>query len=452
MNLSIQKYFPLYRSIIRVGIPIILGQLGIIVVGFTDNIMVGRYGTDSLAAASFVNNLFNLVFICGMGFSYGLTPLVGRYNGEKRNDRLVAILKNGLLANFFVGLLLSIAMVIVYFSMHRFGQPEELFPLIRPYFLIQLSSICVVMLFNGFKQFADGITDTQISMWVMLTANIINIVGNYLLIYGSFGFPELGLNGAGISTLISRVWMLVAFLFIFFKGKRYKAFVPYFKQAKIKIDDLTRLVKLGFPVSVMMGVESGSFSLCVIMMGWFGSAALAAHQVAGVITTLGFLIYYGVGAAVTICISTISASGSKAQVKDVAAAGYHIVLAETILFVAMLLVFRTKLSFIFTDSLEVNAILSTMLFAIILYQIGDGLQIVYANALRGIGDVKFMAYVAFLCHFMISLPLGYFAAFVLGWGAPGVWAGFPIGLSLMGILLYLRFKKITDITASEVVL
>ena len=171
-----------YKALIRLGIPIVIGQIGIVVVGLADNMMVGQYATLDLAAASFVNSAFNIPILFGLGFSYGLTPLVGQFFGRHDNYHVGQLLRNSLLVNLFIGLLLTLAMTVVWFNIDRLGQPEELLPLIRPYFLLQLASLVFVMLFNSFKQFADGITDTKTPMYIMISANLVNIAGNYILI------------------------------------------------------------------------------------------------------------------------------------------------------------------------------------------------------------------------------------------------------------------------------
>lgn len=204
-----------YQALLKLGIPIVIGQIGMIVLSFADTLMIGRYSTNGLAAAAFVNNMFNLAIIFGTGFSYGLIPVVGGLYGNKRFPEAGQALRNSLLANLVIALLLTFVMCILYLNVGNLGQPEELLPLIRPYFLILLSSLLFVMLFNGFKQFTDGITQTKVSMWILLGTNLLNIVGNYLLIYGKGGFPELGLIGAGISTLFSRVVAVILYLIIF---------------------------------------------------------------------------------------------------------------------------------------------------------------------------------------------------------------------------------------------
>lgn len=195
-----------YRKLITLGVPIIIGQIGMIILGFADTIMIGHHSTEELGAASFVNNLFNLVIIGSTGFSYGLTPVIGQLFGHNDRSAIGGKLKNALLANFIVALVFILGMTVLFFNIDNLNQPAELIPLIKPYYLVLLGSLIFILLFNAFKQFADGIMDTRTSMWILLIGNLIHIVLNYALIYGAAGLPELGLFGAGISTLFSRAF------------------------------------------------------------------------------------------------------------------------------------------------------------------------------------------------------------------------------------------------------
>ena len=203
------------------------------------------------------------------------------------------------------------------------------------------------------------------------------------------------------------------------------------------------MIRLGVPVGLQMGIESGSFNLSVIMMGWIGSAALAAHQVIGVITTLGFMIYYGIAAAVTIRVSQYKQWNDLLNVRRTTFAGLHIIMAVAVSVMALIWVCRDFMGYLFTTDAEVVGLVALLSWSAICYQPGDGLQIIFANALRGIADVRYMAWMAFLCHFGLSLPIGYLCGFVLGWGAIGVWCGFPVGLTVLGLLLGNRFNRLT---------
>lgn len=218
MNFTDYKHH--YKALIFLGLPIVIGQIGVIILGFADTLMIGHHSTEELGAASFVNNVFTLCIIFCTGFSYGLTPVVGSLYGNRCFAEAGRALRCSLLANALVALFLTVIMAALYFNVERLGQPEELIPLIKPYYLVLLASLLFVMLFNGFKQFTDGITDTRTAMWILLGGNALNILGNYILINGKLGFPEMGLLGAGVSTLFSRIMMVVAFAWVVLRGKR----------------------------------------------------------------------------------------------------------------------------------------------------------------------------------------------------------------------------------------
>ena len=435
----LQKYREDYSATIKIGVPIVLGQLGIVVVGLVDNIMVGHFSTSDLAAASFVNSVFNIPILFGMGFSYGLTPLVGQFFGRGDKFRVGGLLRNSLLANFMIGLFLSVVMGIMYLNVHRMGQPEELLPLIRPYFLLQLTSLVFVMMFNSFKQFADGITDTKTSMWIMLSANLLNIIGNSLLIYGVWGLPALGLTGAGISTLTSRIFMFVAFAILFFRKQSYRRYLVGYHRTTYNTGDLKVLNRMGMMVGLQMGMETALFSISGVMIGWLGTVPLAAHQVVASISTLGFMLYYGVGSAVSIRVSNFFGRGDIAGVRRATLAGTHLLGLLAISVSVFFLLVREHIGWLYTSSEEVVNLVAVLMVILVFYQFGDSLQIIFANALRGVADVTSMAVISFIGYFVIALPVSCICGFVLDWGIEGIWVGYPVGLTLTGGMMCWRF-------------
>nr|WP_320037437.1 MATE family efflux transporter [uncultured Bacteroides sp.] len=432
-----------YNALLRLGIPIVIGQLGMIILGFADTMMVGQHSTIELAAASFVNNVFTLAIIFSTGFSYGLTPIVGSLFGKGDSTGAGQALKNSLAANMLVALLITVIMFVIYLNVHNFGQPKELLPLIRPYFLILLASLIFVLIFNSFKQFADGITDTKASMWILLIGNTLHIILNYLLIYGKLGLPEMGLMGAGLSTLISRILMALAFACIFLYSKRYAIYLKGFKLKGFSHSIFKRLNELGWPIAMQMGMETASFTFSTVMVGWLGSIALASHQVMLTISSLCFMIYYGMGAAIAVRVSNFRGQNDIVNVRRSAYAGFHIILMMAVISAGSIFLLRNYLGGMFTDSPEVSQTVVALIFPFLLYQFGDGAQIAFANALRGIADVKPMMYIAFISYFLISIPAGYFFGFTMNWGIVGIWMSFPFGLSSAGIMFYLRFRKRT---------
>ena len=429
-----------YKALFLLGLPIVIGQVGVIVLGFADTLMIGHHRTNELGAASFVNNMFTLAIIFSTGFSYGLTPIVGGFYGVRKFAAAGQALRCSLLANLLVGILLTGIMAILYLNVERLGQPEELLSLIKPYYLILLASLIFVLLFNGFKQFTDGITDTKTAMWILLGGNVLNIVGNYILINGKLGFPELGLLGAGISTLFSRIVMVLVFVLVFFSSRRFLRYKLGFIRLGWSRALFRQLNALGWPVAFQMGMETASFSLSTVMVGWLGTIALASHQVMLTISQFTFMMFYGMGAAVAVRVSNFKGQNDIVNVRRTAYAGAHIILAMGIVLLSIVFFFRYQVGGWFTDNTEVSAMVVVLMVPFLAYQFGDGMQINFANALRGISDVKPMMLIAFIAYFIISLPAGYFFGFVMGWGLFGVWMAFPFGLSSAAVMLWLRFR------------
>ena len=429
-----------YKDLTRLGLPIVIGQLGIILVSFVDTFMVSRHGTNDLAAASFVNNMFNLAIIFATGFSYGLTPIVGKLFGKGKRGEAGGMFKNALLSNGTIAALLTLAMWVLYLNIDNLGQPVELLGLMRPYYITLLVSIPFVLLFNAFKQFADGITDTKASMWILLSGNVLNIVGNYLLIFGKCGLPELGLLGAGISTLLSRMAMLAISLIVFFNRKGYREYAIGFWKTGVSRMRQKELFFLGLPIAAQMGMEAASFSLTTIMVGWIGTTALAAHQIMVTVSQLGFMVYYGMAAAVAVKVSNYNGAGDTANIKRAASSGFHLITFMAVITSVLIFALRNDIGTLFTDDTSVVLLVAQLTIPFLLYQFGDGMQCNYANALRGIADVKPMMLFAFVAYFVISLPAGYIFGFVLDFGLPGVWMSFPFGLTSAGVMFYLRFR------------
>ena len=434
-----------YRTLLSIGLPIMIGQLGMIILSFADTMMVGHHSTSELGAASFVNNIMNLVIITGTGFSYGLTPIVGGMFGRKQLPEAGQALRCSLLANTLAAVIMMAALTILYFNLANIGQPDELLLYMRPYYLVLLASLPFVMLFNAFKQFTDSITETRTSMWILLSGNLLNIIGNYILIYGKMGVPEMGVVGAGVSTLISRIVMVGIFLAVFLCKRSMKQYREGFFSLGWSRQLVRRLTTLGTPIALEMGMETASFSLSIIMVGWLGTIALASHQVMSTISQFTFMVYYGLGAAVAVRTSYFHGQGDMLNTRHVVTAGLRLMVMLEILLGGIIFLLRKDIGSWFTDSAEVSASVLTLMLPFFIYQFGDGLQINYANALRGIADVKPLMVIAFIAFFVISLPVGYLCGFVMGYGLVGVWMAFPFGLTSAGIMMWWRFRKMMNL-------
>ena len=282
-------------------------------------------------------------------------------------------------------------MIVLYLNIHRLGQPEELLPLIRPYFLIQLVSLPFVCWFNTFRQFTDGITDTKVAMWILVAGNMMNIFGNWILIYGHLGLPEMGLVGAGLSTMISRIVMAFIMVGIFFFSKKYKEYKKGWNLGQVKYADFKQITVLGIPLALR--------------------------------------------------ISNFMGQRDYLAVRRTATAGIHLVFLLAILTSVPIFICRHIIGGLFTDNVNVISMVSMTIIPFMIYQFGDGLQCNYANAMRGTANVRPLIWIAFVSFFIVSLPLGYLFGVVMNYQLVGVWFAFPFGLTLSGVLYYIYYQK-----------
>ncbi len=429
------------REILRIGLPIMLGQACVIILAFADNIMIGWHSVDELAASSFVNNVMNLFILTELGFAAGMTPMIGADNGTGNIKGIGITVKNGLMTNGIIGGISIILLTIIYFCLDHFGQAPELMPYIKPYFAIIGISTLFALGFNVLKQFTDGICRPMISMTLLMIGNLLNIFGNWVLIYGKLGFPEMGLTGAGISTLVSRALILFVFVVFIFKSKKMNEYARAIKEALLSRGEMKTVFKMGYPVGIQMALESSTFTFAAVMAGWLGVIQLAAHQVVITISQLFFLMMQGLSFAVSILVSNALGRKDLGSVREYARKGYFMTLGISATLSALLYCFRYQAAGIFTDSPEVSAMAVSLFFLLFAYQFGDGLQLCFANVLRGIQDVKPIMYAAFVSYYLIAIPAAYVLGFKTSLGIHGIWMGFPIGLTLAGIFFYARYRS-----------
>lgn len=432
------------REILKIGIPIMLGQACVIILSFADNIMIGWYGVDDLAASSFVNGIINLFIFTELGFACGLTPVVGSLFGKNDSRGIGAAVKNGLAVNGAVGIIGLVVLAIIYAFLDRFGQEPELLPIIRPYFIVVGISTIFALGFNTLKQFSDGICRPVVAMCLLMGGNLLNIFGNWVLIYGKLGFPELGLLGAGLSTLFSRIAMLVVFAAWLMNSKSLKEYYQAFRQSKVSRKGIRRLFSLGYPLALQTGMETSTFTMSAVMAGWLGATTLAAHQVTLTISQICFMLMTGLATAVSVLVSNAYGQNDMKSVRGYASKGYFMILAVSVFFCTAIWLFRFPIVGMFTDSEEVTAIALSLLIVLFTYQFGDGLQLCFCNALRGIQDVKPIMLMAFVSYYLIAIPSAYLLGFKAGLGITGIWMGFPIGLTVAGIFYYIRFRRRTS--------
>lgn len=433
----------LYARIIRLGLPILIGQLGTIVVGFADTTMVGHYSTEALASASFVNNVFNVAMFASLGFAYGLTPLVGALFSQGAGHRIGTLMRTAVAANLLFALLLTAIMSVVYFNLHLLGQPEELLPVIRPYFLIVLSGMVPVTLFNVFAQWSYAINRTRMPMWIILSANAINILGNYLLIYGHWGLPEMGLNGAGISTLAARLISMIAIMIIFFTQNQFRDYRKGFLSGRIQTSSFRRVNATSWPVALQMSFESGSFTMAAVMSGWISATALAAFQVVVILGTLGFCIYYSMAAAVSVLVSNAAGLSDRRLMRRTAGVGYVIMLVLATASSLLFIFGGAHIMPLFTDDPAVISLALTLIVPLALYQYGDATQITFANALRGTSRVMPMFWISLISYIVVGIPATWTLAFPCRMGIYGIILSFSLSLFLAAALFLYFFMRTT---------
>ena len=430
---------PHYAATLRLGLPIAVGQVGVIVVGFADTAMVGHYSTDALAAAAFVNNLFTLVTFILMGYSYGLTPLVSGLYGCGKEEEAGSVLKNALAVGLLFCAVMFCVMGVLYFFLEHMGQPSELLPLIKPYYLLGLACMVFVLLFNVLRQFCDGITDTSVGMWSLLAGNAFNVLGNWLLIGGVGPFPELGLMGAGWATLASRVLMVAVLASFLLLRKRYARFRVGFSSVRVRWSEMLHINRVSLPVSIQMGMETGSFTFSAVAAGWLGAVELAAYQILVTVGTLGFLFYYSFAAGTSIRVAAFVGMDDWQQVRHAERAGRHILCALAAVSSLCILFFAIPLVSVFSSDARVLTVALAMIVPLVVYQFGDAMQICYANVLRGTGHVMSMMKVAFVSYILINIPLTYVLAFPVGLGLQGIYIAFSVGLFTAAFLFVRKY-------------
>ena len=418
-----------------------LGQACVIILAFADNIMIGWHSVNELAASSFVNNVMNFFILTELGFASGMTPIIGAFHGNGNVKGVGPTVRNGLLVNGIIGLIGLVLLAVIYLFIDSFGQEPELLPLIRPYFVIVGISIIFALGFNVLKQFTDGICKPVVSMLFLMGGNVLNIFGNWVLIYGKLGCPELGLMGAGLSTLISRILMLLCFVLYIFKSEQFKAYAQAIKEALFSRVKMRHIFNMGYPVAIQMGLEASTFSFSAIMVGWISVTALAAHQVAITISQLFFLMMQGLSFALSILVSNCYGIKDYAGIHAYVKRGILMIFGTSLSLSILLYIFRYPAVGMFTDSPEVAEIAVVLFYVLFAYQIGDGIQLCFANVLRGLQDVKPIMYAAFVSYYLIAIPVAYVLGFKAGLGAVGVWLGFPIGLTLAGLFFYARYRS-----------
>lgn len=439
--MKIKQYIPFYKRNLALAFPIVLSQIGQVSVSLVDNMMVGHVGTIELAAAAFANSIFMIGMVFGMGLTFGITPLVGKAFGNNNLIKTTVWLKNGVFSLSVASFFLTLLMFSIYFFLPLMGQPPAVLELARPYYLLLCASYLPFMLFFIIKQFFEGLGNTKMAMQITLTANVVNILVNYIFIFGKFGMPELGLNGAGIGTLVSRIIMPLLFAYFIVRNSRFKRyFILAHFQPMIK-QRVLALFKIGIPIGFQLIVEVSAFGIGAIMMGWLGETPLAAHQVALGLASFAYMMALGVSQANTIRVSHQMGVKDYVSMRRASYASTHIVLVFMSFTALLFILGRNFLPLLFTSDVEVIKISASLLIVAAVFQLFDGLQVIMLSTLRGMADVTTPMFIAFVAYLLIGIPTSYIFAFTLNVGPQGIWYGYLVGLGIAAILFYFRFRR-----------
>lgn len=450
MNLS--RYTSEFNYNLKLAYPVILGMIGHTLVSLVDNIMVGQLGTAELAAVSLGNSFVFIAMSLGIGFSTAITPLVAEADGEKNIEKGKQAFNHGLFLCTVLGVSLFLLLLVLKPLMYKMSQPDEVVAFAKPYLDLVAFSLIPLIMFQGFKQFADGLSQTKYSMWATIVANVINVVLNYLLIFGKFGFPEMGIIGAAIGTLISRVFMVV---FIWYLLKRKDKFKPYFERfsfKNIKKQVLNKIIGLGFPSALQMLFEVAVFTSAIWLSGVLGKNPQAANQIALNLSSMTFMVAMGLSVAAMIRVGNQKGLQNFKELRRIAFSIFLLVILLDVVFALIFYVFNTQLPRMYVDetdlvnqadNIQVMTIAAKLLVIAAVFQISDGIQVVVLGALRGLQDVKIPTVITFIAYWIIGFPVSYFLGKEEVYGSQGIWLGLLAGLTASAIMLYIRFNYLT---------
>ncbi len=429
---------------LKLAIPVSIGQIGHIMLGVTDSIMVGHVSSVSLAASSLVNGLFFLILILGIGITLAITPLTAIASGAKNLNQGKVILSNSIFINVVVAIALFALTYVLADWVDYLNQAPGVAVQASSYAKILSFSILPFMAFQVYRQFIEGLSFTHPPMYISLIANVVNIFGNWVMIYGNLGFPKLGLDGAGYSSFIVRLFMAIAIIIYFNKASRFKIYKPKFNIDFIDTKVIKELLHIGIPSAFQHFFEMGAFSLSAIMIGWLGSNQLAAHQIALNLASISFMIILGISAAGTIRVGNAFGRKDYKGMKDAGVLAQKIAVFIMSLFGIIFLIFRKELPLFYINEPQVISIASSLIIIGALFQISDGLQAVGLGILRSLKDVKIPMIISFVAYWVIALPLSYILAFIYNMDVIGIWIGFLTGLSVAAVFFTLRFYILTN--------
>lgn len=448
----LQNYTKEFRYNLKIASPIILGMLGHTFVAFVDNAMVGQLGPAELAAVSLGNSFLFIAMSLGIGFSTAITTLVAEADAMGDTLKVKSALKHGLILCTGIGIAVFSGVMLAKPLMYEMEQPDEVVALAMPYLNLVAASLIPLIMFQAFKQFADGLSQTKYSMWATLLANVVNVVINYFLIFGIWIFPKWGIIGAAIGTLASRVVMLVFIWLLLRYKQKFKSYVTNFNFREIQKSVLKKIISLGFPSSLQMLFEVAIFTAAIWLSGTLGKNPQAANQIALNLSSMTFMVAMGLSVAATVRVGNQKGLKRFSELRRIALSLFLLVLIIDIIFVIMFMVFNNWFPTLYVDELdaanfvdnqEVIMIAAKLLLVSAFFQLSDGIQVVGLGVLRGLQDVKIPTLITFIAYWVIGFPISYYLGLYTEYKSTGIWIGLLAGLTTSAILLYIRFNYLS---------
>ncbi len=440
-----QKYKPYYKENLRLALPIVGSQLGHTLVQIADSVIVGHFtNTIQLAAVSLVNSIFILLLVIGLGISYGLTPLIAQASGRSKRKECGKLLANSLLINLLMGCLLY---VLVRFGVlavidHLNQIPEVVF-YAKPYLNLLSLSIIPLLVFQTFRQFAEGLGFTKQAMFVSIWGNVINVILGVIFVKGLLGLRPMGVSGVGLSTLIDRILMAIVMSLYVLRSDNFKRQLLGFKFDFINKKRLMDIVKIGMPVALQYTFEISAFSGAALIIGTIGDVEQAAHQIAISLAAMTYMIASGVASAATIKTGNNYGRKNPIDLRRSAIGSYHIIIAFMTVTALIFIGLSNQLPYLISNDTSVVAIAANLLFIAGFFQLFDGTQVIGLGVLRGLGDVNIPTLITFFAYWIVGIPVGYILCFHFKFGVNGIWYGLTFGLLTASILLFLRFQNKT---------
>lgn len=429
-----------YRKNISLAWPVMLGQIGHVMVGLADSIMVGALGTVPLAAGAFANSVFVVPMVFGIGLAFGMTTPVANADGEKKPEKARSFLKHGIYLNTSIAFLIFLLLLVLENYLQYMGQEPEVLSVAKGYYRIISFSLVPLLTFLTFKQFAEGLSDTRMAMLISVGANLINIGLNYLLIYGHWGFPALGLEGAGIATLIARLLMAFSMALYVFRKPAFKVYTAGIKWAETQWTHFKVLLDIGVPSGLQFIFEVSAFAIAAVMAGWINAEALAAHQIAISLASVSYMAASGIGAAANVRVSNQLGAGNIPAMRSAAHTNFVLMLILMVFFGMVFFFGRNLLPTFYSSDPAVIALAGQLLIVAVAFQLFDGMQVAVLAALRGLSETRIPTIIVMISYWLIALGTSYYMGFSLNLGALGIWYGLAVGLIVASCLLTWRFE------------